>query len=523
MWKLFPPGWFKRTADTKPRGDQSAADHVQRRWRELLAAALFGGLRESHEPTAVVDRLLQLSDEQLLLVDEAFRRGWRSGEDILPSPRVAGQLTTIQSSPRDVQAFLFVASCYPYGFIREQAMRALQDHRGPLAMPIALIRCGDWVAQVRAAAVDAFNGLAWTGPQSELFVHLDLLLRLRGRQCFQSEVWDRAIEPKLLAPEAAEARWRATKREPASVRLFAYQLVSRADPERKTDLVAEALADHDVTVASWALRSINVLEGPEIATALAPALEHHFASVRASAIRIVADRDLGDVRGTLQSALFDRARAPRAAAAFELGHRFGVPAIDFWRDAIGSSDDQRRIIATIALSDVAQAADAPIFERMLLHPRVTVRVAALRGLWRAGAANFGIHLRAALSDPTKRVVRQAIELYARSNEVLVREDLEGALRNRPSEHVAMFLVHSGKRLDKWEALYFFLTLAHDRNTSLASSAVEELRTWVAHANRRFTRPPPDMAAKLAGLLRSVSAGRTDQFWRELEAIAQHQL
>ena len=116
----------------------------------------------------VLERLDHLSDEDVLSLDRRVRgrneylQPWGRGGDLLRG--------LVADQPSTVQAAAAAGSFMVSGYTREQACRSLQSFM-PWSFRLLAIRSGDWVPEVRAAALDSLKEV---GPD-EIASHLGLM------------------------------------------------------------------------------------------------------------------------------------------------------------------------------------------------------------------------------------------------------------------------------------------------------------------------------------------------------------
>jgi hypothetical protein len=287
--------------------------------------------------------------------------------------------------------------------------------------------------------------------------------------------WPRHLEPILLAPENEGLRWQAAQVGATAGRRFAHALIVRADPQRGTALHRLALSDRDPSVARAGLASaIATVEADTRRPLLQLALRHPSATVRAEALRALGGEGLDDARGLLEGVLFDRAQAPRAAAAFLLRQLHGFDARRVWRAALDDRD-ARATIALLALAAVAEAQDAPRLRAWGDAPSARVRIAVLRGLLRSGATDAAADLRAALRDVSPRVVREALQLAADGAMTLDRRTFEEAYADAAGGDCRVVLIRGVQHLDLWDALLLLLRWSRDAPDALRGALALSIR------------------------------------------------
>jgi hypothetical protein len=512
MWRLLA-AWF-RGDDAGQRWPATIVEDLGRHWRSLLAQALQRTLGGDPDETSAVRRLVQLPASRLPAVDDALRReSWH--RRAAPPPRapvsVAGALDADEAA-----ACLFVAACNANGFVRQRALEELRHAPGPIPLVAALIRCDDWVPQVRLAAEALLRALMATPDGPTPLDQLDLVVALRERKRFAAGAWQSLVQPSLLARERGEMRWQWTTRGGWQVRRFALELVVQADPGQLRASASQALSDHAAPVAAWGLSKLAALPEAEAIGMLQAAARHPSASLRAAAIRRAIHSSDAVAKPLLTAAMFDRARSPRSAAAFELQRRFGVVAADAWRAALAEEPGRRRTAALLGLCDAPSPGDVNTLVAELGHRNAFIRAAVLRGLWHCQGTGLGDHLHRALHDPSKAVVRQALELLSRGPEYLDTDALEQAIRGAPAA-TRRLLLAATRRLPKWDALDLLLRLALDGDPGDAG-LTEEARRWLQTAGLRFTSAAPRVLASLRTNVARIQGRGGNEVWRSLAEV-----
>ncbi len=477
--------------------------HLPAGWNHYLASALqvmrrqrgleFGAAELESAPA----ELIGLTPGKLLRVDTEFRSSlfryrlsdWaKSRADRATSADVAAlnggiEIESLSDRPEHAQACLFVATCDPNGYVRELALRQFARWPGRLAMAAALIRNSDWVAPVRKAAEVLLQRCVEHEPQA-LFELLELALPMRERQRF-APAWSSLIEPVLHAPQHAESLWRATRSDSAAVREYAYAAAVATGARSAEQACIVALDDPHPRIARAALaQAETVLTPDQFDHQLRQAHARRVPALRRDALRAAVRIGLPSLRTCLSEALFDRSTGPRRLAAHLLRERLGEEPRHYWREALDAGDSAKARIALDALSECAQAEDAMRLTPWLSCAQARLRLLALRGLARSGAASLATVLARALHDPDYRVSAEAQETYKRGTAALSVAALQQAWDLRPTFRGRLLV--ATQWLDKWQALDFLLqALAEPQQAQIAAAIVDELQTWVDRGRYRF--------------------------------------
>lgn len=468
-------------------------------WREALAIALNQSLRIDHDVDGAPYALCRQAGHRLPAIDDSIRRlAWK--------PTMPGGVWPLQMPPPEEEsdAQLFCVGCHADGHLRERALRLARERPSRLAIALALIRCDDWVPQVRETAVETLR-LQIEADPAVVFAQIDLLLALRGRQRFDAGVWRTLIEPALLAPERHAERWTLLEHGHGKARLLACTLILRADPDRIAQLALRAVRDRDPVIARWALRDLSpqagIAHGPDgfREDMLAQSLRHPSASVRAQALRVRGTTPDAAYTGLIRDALLDASASVRAVA-IHAARQLDMDARAVFRDAIDRGESPWNRHALQALGDCADAEDLDRLQPWLHHPAGESRCAALRGALRAGIDDPAGVLREALTSPSGKVVSLALKLGATVPSFMTRDTLAGAFAAATSGATRKRLLDATHRIDRWSALDCLLDCltqaAHDEDVLTA------LRAWANETGNRFA---PLSAARRLSLLARIDA------------------
>jgi HEAT repeat protein len=352
------------------------------------------------------------------------------------------------------KAVAFTA-CSPDGHEREAAVRRLAVSADPEALPLLLIRCVDWVPQVRAAARTAVLSKV---DDSALHAMLPLIGVLRRRQVdnWMTELFRRALLSSLdtaLALEDRESR-RFAHREALEFlsreRLlkiaithsdFVVRMICGDALLDRGDCVEELLAAGAPKVR---VRALTLL-GPDAAVA-------HLADPSA-AVRTMA-----------------QALVPDPAAHYRtLAVSFGALA---------------------GLGETGTAADAPRLERHLADERPRIRRAAVRGLRRIAPESPAV--RPLLTDPSPAVTHEVVAfLRGRFVDPATLRPLLSPTHPFHTRRAAAALLRDH---DTWHRLHTDLTLLSDPD--LADGAHNDIHAWLQHTAATYTTPSPSLATEI---------------------------
>ncbi|MFE2857908.1 hypothetical protein ACFXJO_43195 [Streptomyces lavendulae] len=377
----------------------SAAEDAS--WGRAVARGLLRG-----DTSPVAGRLAGNGPQAWIAFDEEMRGLQRAHGPRIPCERLEARL------------------CHPDGRVRAAALAAW---RNP-PLQLVLIRCADWVPQVRDRARRVLGrAVAAHDPAEALTGLAPFVLRLGGRRhgawaVEQLEAalsgrysllaaWWRPGRPcttwslNALTPEQRDrilARLRGTA--DLATRRFATRVTLAAGRCGVREAARRAATEPDpVTGGMWtdAVLAAMAADGPDD-EAVDTLLGSRSARVRAAGV--TALRRAGRAARAVDH-LADRSGEVRACARWLLGQDGGDPYAYY----CGLLTDPHRVSghAVTGFREVAGQADGPLLFPLLHHPDGAVRAAALAALRGLGLVVEEALLLVMLEDPSASVAREA--------------------------------------------------------------------------------------------------------------------
>lgn len=366
--------------------------------RSAVHAALRGRAPEGSD--AITWLLAQpasvLADVELGLRGSRF---WQPHIPTLPTP---SELQAMTPSLR--QATLFVASAEADGHRRQACVQRLPSWPGHLALSAALLRCNDWVAQVREAAQEAVMTLLAQCAVADIVTAWPLATRLRRAGRVDLDWLHRRLDAWISSPAQRPVLGALLQHADARTRLVAHTLALAGDTEWAQALRARAVLDPDPHVARLALQHLlDHASAAQVETHCRRALSSPSGQVRSRALRALAERNVEDVRAIAETAAFDRSCGVRRLAAWLLQQRHGATAAHLWRVELDTGSRGRWREALSGLADHADAEDAARMQALLPSVGLRHRRNCFRGWIRAeGGVTLAI-LQASLGEDDRTI------------------------------------------------------------------------------------------------------------------------
>lgn len=365
-----------------------------------LRAAIGHSLRGFvHDGVEGVRWLHALPPRGLFDLDERWRNRWEPYSKELPARLQASADASVVARA----AALLLIGLDDNGHTREAALRTMHAVPSPLTLSCALLRCNDWVAEVRAVAQDVVMDLLAQCAVHHVLAAWPVAVRLRDAQRVDRAWLEGTLFAWLSLPSNRTVLEGLLGHPDARTRLVAHAVALRSHPDRAA-LRAHAILDSDPHVSHLALADLLRHGDPgEIEAQCALALSAPSSRVRGAALRALVEREVAGLDAYTEAAAFDRSRGVRRLAAWLLQQRQATPAIALWRDELTHRRRGRWREALEAMADHAEADDVPTLSTLLpeLSPRHQRN--CLRGWVRAeGGAGLAL-LREALEMPGRTV------------------------------------------------------------------------------------------------------------------------
>ena len=429
-------------------------------WRDLLAFALQPFVHHAVDGRSASTTLVEMPTHHLLLVD-ATCRTYRVKHHSLQS-RMA--LTAPLRRPdgtnaTEIAAYLYFFGCHSSGYVRQQALRFAADHPSRTTVALALIRCADWVHEVRSEAENVLRAMLASMPDL-LFDQLELVARLLQHERFMAHAWPDILAPVLRSPRHADARWGALHSGSSRQRMLIVDAIAASEPENIDRLILSCLGSPDPVGARWAMQRLADTPASEgvFDDAISAAMRHGNLGIVLQAMRLRALRGAPDVDAMILGALCSPFFSVRNLSAHLAGQR-GIDALQYWRDAV---DDSTHPGARYALASLAERALPADFERIAPwtgHSIAEVRRHALTGLANADADRSAPYLLRALASQSPKEVRQALTLGQRVTQFYSRANLVAAYQATAHAHGRIQIMKAIRALWPWDQLDALLDCA----------------------------------------------------------------
>ena len=385
---------------------------------------------------------------------------------------------------------LVVKALFADGRVRERAVGLLaasasaclssSSSASLAAVPVLVLRAGDWVPQVRERAREAIGALLAADPDGAVLAAaapMALLLAGRHDGRWSADV----VTERLAADSAGPVVERLLASADVELRRLAHQMFLDAGKLGLEQVVRIALTNRDVVIRARCAERASRLA---VDASAVPAMRRLLAS-RTPLVRVEALTALDrlDEVEPLYGALSDRSALVRGTARFYLRRRGVTEFADALRRLVESADVTPGAVA--GLAEVGTVADAELLLPLPSHPRARLAVEALRALVKLSAPVDTAAMLALIENhPSPAVTRQAAEVILHRGAAVDADRLLTLLapdRPAPTRIAAWRLLTS--RDSAWRlAVNVMLlddadeTLARRARTSLVAATQQQLYT-----------------------------------------------
>ncbi|HEY0335158.1 MAG TPA: HEAT repeat domain-containing protein [Stenotrophomonas sp.] len=416
---------------------------------------------------------MSLPPEKLFDLDERLR-GYSSmvfGE--WPTTALT-QITTGELEPALRQPLLFLSAGQNDGRLRQKTLWKLPEFPGYLALAIALIRCADWVPEVRHAAHDATMRLLELSDGQDVVALWPLVLRLRSRERGSLEWLENHVESWVLRTESLPLLRALLASDNAKVRAWAFSSSLEAGIDIGVDLLERAVRDPNPAIGLHALRHAQH-QGDDVRMRFLAemGLNAPHPVIRRESLRALSGLEGALTRDKLLVTVCDASAGVRSLSAFLLRDRYSEESLARWRAVLDGDTKRPTFGPLVSLADNAQPEDSNRVQRWLFDPSGSVRMHALRGLLKSGGQLTEDEFSHLVAEGGNRVLRfLASSIRAGDTQLGVERlalSLTSSAIHAPGRLNLRLLL---QELGHWQRLELLLQLAANQDTD---------KEWWRHA------------------------------------------
>jgi len=388
----------------------------------------------------------------------------------------------VDISPEDYSLQELVRlSKHSYGFKREKAVVWLGNSGQSSVIPTILLRCNDWVEQVRTAAKEALLKLAVSNNAKAYIEILPDLYHLQhcGRENHQSFI--KAIEKFLILDKNKHYLIEGIKSENLKLSKLCFSLVLDNSLLDAEEILSFGQENENVSIRLKCFDLISKLDGKSRDKALSIAVKDKYMPVRRGALNYLIQDGFTDE--LLKPYLFDKHSSIREIAIKNLQY---LDLKNIYVEELKSNLVFRVCCSIWGLGALRDLESLSKIESLLTSPFPSIRRHCLITITRLKGMDAENIVLKSLVDESPKVAKEASRLAAKINIILSADELLKLYKTSHHYHSLISCASILKRMNKWERLIFTLNLLNNDNSN-ESIELKQIQNEIYFWNNDFNR------------------------------------
>ncbi len=340
------------------------------------------------------------------------------------------QLRKLRQFPSSLQIHLLgIASLNGNGYIRQEAVQALQSFTSPEKIPYIMLRLSDWVSQVRNVAEFAFSECLKKEYAEAFLSYVCIIDSMTRVERFDLSLIEDQITLFLTSEDSVEHLQKALGHSDTRVRLFCYRLLLRKSLGDLC-LIEKGARDTDSKVRSLVLQKLQD-------TPIEHKIKYFYIFLRDPSPKIcsavmmsIPEAYWQEFRNIIVDNIFNKSASIRNTARFLLQKHEDFDFAVQYRKRIKAGLVSQGTLS--GLAETGSEEDFDVLIRFTDYSRSKARAAALAGLHRLNPKLSIPLLIKALRDPAARVRRASCKIlckYRHYDRNLVRQIFKDGAAN----------------------------------------------------------------------------------------------
>lgn len=495
-------GFFKKKNTNYP-GDQYSRDYID----EILASLvkendltkipvaftfLLTKSKELKERSAGVlqNCVLKLSSVQLLRLDKLFRErtsidwtyDWtnESPEKLL--------LSTFTEETK--LAILGLCTFHPNGYFREKALNLLAAYSSGQELPFLILRCNDWVNEVREKAETYVENRIVANYDRHLVNNLPLIFQLNNSERESHRFLFEKVVNLLSQTESLPSLEQGTKSEIRQIRFFCYKVMIYSKMFTKKILVnylkLEKQPQLRLLLFNEIISDISKAEFVEYYPILK---KDKFPIIRARVLEVLYALVPAHSKSELENALFDKSGVIRSTARFFLTKKDVTDFSPYYINKIIENPRGNLRGTLLGLGEVGNKNHVKLMIPFLRHQNVGIVKAAIHAIAMLDAVEYKDAFIEMLNHEHKGVSKEAKKSLLKTNYKGDKDTLYRLYMNSNNLHTrdnSAILLCS---LPKWDAIQYIVEFyANKEESNIHLLGKSQLSRWINNFNRSFEQP-----------------------------------
>ena len=454
------------------------------------------------------ETLDSLSFDDIVRVDEQIRQTTSMEWSINWRDLNINNFFTTQMDEQDKRALTIFASFNPNGFIRERAVKLMQNYDGTL--PYIILRQNDWVLQVRQAASVAFTYRLQRLSDGEILAALPFAEKLKwSSRGSRSEYTNRFFEV-LTAPEHLADLMSGLESNNLRTRRICVNALFGVTPP-KIDLAFERMThDPEPFLRATVFRRLSGL-GQDIGDSIEVFLRDKYPMNRMLAFQYLLDTDANNVYDIAIRLLLDKSAAIRETAQHFIQKK--TPEFDF-RGFYFDNLDQCTAAAILGISEKGQSYDAVILSKYLGDDRISIVKSTMVSLMKLDGENYSNTTTEMLNDARAGVVKTARNLIMKASSPDY-DKVKGIFMTTAYKHTKLKCLDILFSASKWLSIIYMLEAVSYDDEQIVEKSLTAINRWLFGFNRSFALPHEQQSEVIKELIYGLSEKLPSDIQKEL--------
>ena len=493
------PGWFGKQLEENIR--------ALRQGDKIRIAWILCVFTENHEQSrllaarALRDTLDTLSFNEIVCIDRQIRQTTSMEWSIDWCGLDVNSFFTSQMDTQDKRALIVFSSFNPNGYIREQAVKAMQDY--DMTLPFIILRQNDWVLQVRQAASMAYAYRMQRLSGGELLAALPFAEKLNRGSRGAHDEFAGLFFTALTSPEHSQDLIHGLRSKEIRTRRICIDALFRVNPPKTELAFAHLVYESEPFLRATIFRKLNSL-GQDLNDVIRAFLQDKYPLNRLLAFQYILEKDksiegnafAGHAFDVAQRLLLDKNAMVRAAAQQTVQEQ--EPQFDFHGFYLDNLD-KNTAAAISGLGEKGHALDAVVLNEYLSDARVSVVKSTMVTLVKLDEDN-SIHViteklddsRAGITKTAGKLVMKAkLPNYERVREIFF------ATTYKHTKLKCLDILFSAP---KWSGILFMLETLSSNDEHIREKSFTAITGWLFRFNRSFSSPSEEQVVRIKQMI-----------------------
>lgn len=385
-----------------------------------------------------------------------------------------------------------LATLHSSGWIREKALMALARSSDPGSLPFVLLRCNDWVAQVRRAADNWFSAHSASVPTQELVNCLPILAALTERSYGRDSNIVSTLLARLTVPAAVPMLMEWLPRSNARTRKLLFSLLALGGALQDADIQAALMNHADPIFGILLLKHLRQQSAELPKGLLNQAMSAKSATLRRYALYSLSEDQISQITPLLSQAMFDSAQGVRSFAQYHLLKKFNAEDVQSRYMAALEDPHVRNARFAACILGYHEAGGrwaASQYLELADHKSMQVRVAVLRAFAATHFEDALPWLKVAFAScDGSSLAKAAMAVFRKHPQAWTMTEIQYLLGQEHATAVRLRAFALLCRRGRWEQLPVLFELLPDSSAVLEQHVLSRLSAWMDRYNQAQSQP-----------------------------------